>query len=103
MRKNRTLKTDPSQLSASPSRLRVKGCGTQPSNPFTQFLNAKGLTRSKAKSRSLVVHPHEDMRVNFLVMTTLRFGASTRSLPKASGGRLSHGNKEILRSQTRSG
>src|ERR1700719_3069398 len=31
--KNRTLEIDPSQLSASPSRLRVKGCGTQTSKP----------------------------------------------------------------------
>src|ERR1700730_13839534 len=34
--KNRTLKIDPPQLSASPSGLRVKGCGTQPPNPTSQ-------------------------------------------------------------------
>jgi hypothetical protein len=38
------------------------------------------LTRSKAKSRSLVVHPHEDMRVNFLVMTAVRFGRRMTAL-----------------------
>ena len=34
------------------------------------------------KSRSLVIHPHEDMRVNFLGMTALGFAAEVPILAR---------------------
>jgi hypothetical protein len=48
--KNRILKIDPSQLSASPSRLGVKGCGTQPPNQFVREWYAS--TRNTAEVRN---------------------------------------------------